>query len=872
MEGTNTDEQTNTLQLAPQELQQHTPMMRQYLTIKAQYPNMLLFYRMGDFYELFFDDATQAATILDITLTKRGQSNGEPIPMCGVPFHAAENYLAKLVRNNMTVAICEQTQQANPQSKGPIKREVVRIVTPGTLTDDYLLPADADAILSCLFLQDNKYHSAHLNLVNGEFWGKVFECKNKFAQDLATTSPSEILFNESNFHGSQEDIQLPEGISKTHRPFDDFDYKHIENHPNITIASIASPPPPYLLKAASAILCYVQYTQKRAITHIKAFEFVTHDVHMQLSQSTLKNLEIYERSDGKSTTTLLSTLNTCCTPMGKRLLKQWLIQPLSHKSTIIDRQNKVEALIEDYRFEKFPSIMKQMGDMVRVLTRIALKTASPRDLKQLQNALAMLPDIKNLLTATNNTELEKINHNILLCSEAHDLLEKSIVDAPPATIRDGKVIAKGYHEQLDELRSLHNDADQYLLQLEQDERTTSGLKSLKLGYNRVHGYYIEISRAESEHAPQHYTRRQTLKNTERYTTEALSKFEHKVLSAQSKALELEKSCYQALLNLLDEHQGELRQTAESIAQLDVLLCFAQRSYDFSLVKPSIADEPIIDIEQGRHLVIEQLLKDRQFICNNTQLTQNQHLNLITGPNMGGKSTYMRQIALIVLLAHTGCFVPATSATIGLTDKIFTRIGASDNLSQGQSTFMVEMCEAAEILQNATKHSLVLLDEIGRGTGTFDGLSLAWGIGAYIAQNIHCITLFATHYFELTALSSHFDCITNMHVEAQEYQGKIVFSYKVKEGAASKSYGISVAKLAGIPESVIQLAKEKMYSLSLQDTSQTPQTSNLKHSEENETPNPPPHPVLQALLDTEPDSLSPKEAMDRLYELHALAQN
>ena len=850
----------------------HTPMMQQYLRIKADHPNDIVFYRMGDFYELFFADAQRASQLLGITLTARGKSNGDPIPMCGVPYHAADGYLSKLVKQGISVAICEQV--GDPEtSKGPVERKVMRVLTPGTLTDEALLDDRSDSLLCCINLSADIFGIATLNMSSGQF--QVFEVENTtdLHAELQRLKPVEILISEDMsefpFLGHQNSIR-----KRNPWEFDlDTATRLLTKH--FATRNLLGFGCDHLHAAIAAAGCLLQYakdTQQSDLPHIQSIKVENRDEAVLMDASSRKNLELDTNLSGGEENTLLKILDTTSTSMGSQLLRRWLNRPLRNLETLENRQNSVEQLQTNLLHEILREHLTKIGDVERILTRIALRSARPRDLTRLYQSLAALPavhqnlkdckvlHIKNLLTLA-----EPMPHLV-------ELLEKSIQENPPMVIREGGVIADGYDNELDELRSLNSNAGDFLLDIEEREKQATGISTLKVGYNRVHGYYIEISRGQSEKAPVEYVRRQTLKNAERFITPELKIFEDKALSAKSRALAREKYLYEELLETLNKDLIALQNFALAIAELDVLNTLAERAYSLNFCLPKLQNQAGIDIKDGRHPVVEQVSTE-PFIANHLIMGDQRKMLVITGPNMGGKSTYMRQAALIVLLAQIGSFVPASSATIGLTDRIYTRIGSSDDLAGGQSTFMVEMTETANILHNASERSLVLMDEVGRGTSTFDGLSLAWACAYHLADKIKSFTLFATHYFELTSLPEQIPAAVNIHLDATEYKDSIVFLHSVQEGPANQSYGIQVAKLAGIPSDVISLARaelKKLESSSLNTTtSKTEQKEISSPSQEEMFINQLSPELEKKLGSISPDELSPKQALDLIYELKLL---
>lgn len=845
------------------ELESHTPMMRQYLAIKAQHPDMLVFYRMGDFYELFHEDAEKAARLLGITLTKRGSSNGEPIKMAGVPYHAAEQYLAKLTKLGEAVAICEQVGDP-AKSKGPVERQVMRILTPGTLTDSALLDDTRNNLLLAVYPGDGLVGLARINLASGEFILSEI-APGLLGQELERISPAELLIADDFNHPAvtqyscakrrlsawQFDFDSATAIlTKQFNSFDLAGYGCANLHPAIA--------------AAGALLDYIKHTQRTTLPHINGLTVEQSSHFIQIDAATRRNLEIDQTIRGESAPTLYSLLNTTQTAMGARLLRHWLHHPLRQLSEVNPRLQTVSALIKHHDLASLRLALRAVGDIERITTRIALKTARPRDLSSLRDSLLQLPHIQASLDSEAAALIAEIKQALLVPEFASELLAHAIKSEPASVLREGGVIADGFDSELDELRGMQANCGEFLLKYEAEERERTGLSNLKVEYNSVHGFYIEISRAQAENAPAEYRRRQTLKNVERFITPELKAFEDQVLSANDRALVREKMLYDLILDQLAPSIPALQLNAVAVAQLDVLTSFAERAQALKYVAPEFVNEDGLNIVGGRHPVVEQIAQP--FIANDVALSPYRQMLLITGPNMGGKSTFMRQTALIVLLAHCGCFVPAISAKIGQIDRIFTRIGASDDLAGGRSTFMVEMTETANILNNATSQSLVLLDEIGRGTSTFDGLSLAWACAKQLLEKNRSYTLFATHYFELTRLVEEFKQVANVHLDAAEHENGIVFLHQVQEGAANQSYGLQVAQLAGIPKSVVAAAKRKLTQLEKQNIDAGPQVDMFVAPESPEIPL---HAVVSELETLEPDELTPKQALETLYRLKTM---
>lgn len=853
----------------------HTPMMQQYLRIKQQHADSLLFYRMGDFYELFFEDAKLAAKLLDITLTARGKTGNNPIAMAGVPYHAADNYIARLVKHGLSIAIAEQVGEVT--AKGPVERQVVRIITPGTLTDEAFLEAHEDNQIMAIYADERKRASpdkpfamALLELSSGRFSLSEFAHQSELFSEIKRIRPAELLYPENTELALSElhEYQGLKALDALHFNLDSATKLLVEQFKTQDLSGFGCAQMHQAVRAAGALLYYVKDTQQQGLEHINKIRVEEYDDAIRIDPASRINLEIDRNAQGKSQHTLASMMDKTRTPMGARLLRRWLNRPLNKAAPLMQRQQFIHACLSDFVHEEIRQQLQAIGDIERIVSRIALGSARPRDLTRLRQALGVLPAIEPLLANSQSELAQQLCQQIGTYPKLHTLLVQAIVDEPPMTVRDGGVLAQGFDDELDELRQLSQNSGDFLTQLEQREREQSGIATLKVGYNRVHGYFIEVSKAHAEQVPAQYIRRQTLKNAERFITPELKAHEDKALSAKSRALTREKQLYADLLNVFCASLSALQQTASALAELDVLTNFAERAETLNLICPQLSQDAGIHIEQGRHLVVESLLST-PFVANDTELTEQQRLHIITGPNMGGKSTYMRQVALIVLLAYTGSFVPAKSAKIGPIERIFTRMGASDDLASGRSTFMVEMTETANILHHASDTSLVLMDEIGRGTSTYDGLSLAWASACYLAQNLNAYCLFATHYFELTKLAERFNNVTNVHLKATEHNEKIVFLHQLQQGAANQSYGLQVAKLAGVPESVINMAKIQLNKL-----------ENKTLSEPQITPPMPEQPrqsdlfahvsqVEEALKQQNLDELTPKQALDFLYQLKEL---
>ena len=849
---------------------QHTPMMQQYFRIKAEYPDILLFYRMGDFYELFMDDAKKAASLLDITLTARGSSAGDPIAMAGVPYHAVEQYLAKLLKLGESVAICEQVGDP-AKSKGPVERKITRLLTPGTVTDDYLLDDRRDNLLMavCEEKTGGNYGIAAIDLSTGRFTVQQADSDTTLLNEIERLQPAEILHDEDwkpPFVRTQHCTSRP----TWHFDLDTAQRLLLRQFGTHDLSGFGCNHLPLAITAAGALLNYVQETQRTALPHINSLTVELSDEGIILDAASRRNLELEHSLSGEHKNTLISVIDKTATSMGSRLLRRWLNKPLRDRHILRNRHQAVGALLEQYHYENLLDTLRGIGDIERIASRIALGSARPRDLSTLRDSLHVLPRIHAHLQPLDNPRLQALHQQIDLHEALSHLLDSAIIDNPPVVIRDGGVIAPGFDAELDELRNLSENADQYLLDLEAREKVRTGINNLKVAYNRVHGYYVEVPQSQLSKIPADYIRRQTLKGVERYILPELKKFEDKVLSARERSLAREKAIYEELLRDLLAHLNPLRSSAQAIAELDVLGNFAERANTLNYNCPALVDGAGIQIEGGRHPVVERTL-DAPFVPNDLYMDSRRHMLMVTGPNMGGKSTYMRQVALIVLLAHIGSYVPAQTARLGNIDRIFTRIGAHDDLSSGRSTFMVEMTEAANILNNATAHSLVLMDEIGRGTSTFDGLSLAWAFAEYLARDRKAFTLFATHYFELTVLPEQISTIVNVHIDAIEHGDKIVFLHAVKEGPANQSYGLQVAQLAGVPKSVIAQARKKLLSLEKdsQAAPQQGQTLPLMFSTSTEPKDEIAEKVKAALEAVDPDELTPRQALDALYRLRKL---
>lgn len=853
-------------------LEKHTPMMQQFLRIKAENPDILLFYRMGDFYEMFFDDAKRASQLLDISLTKRGATNGEPIPMAGVPYHAVEGYLAQLVQQGVSVAICEQIGDP-ATSKGPVERKVVRIVTPGTVSDEALLNERRDNLIAAIYTANNKFGYATLDITSGRFMLTEPTTEEEMQAELQRTSPAELLYPEDFTY-----LHLVEPFKgKRRRPIWEFELETARQQLTLQfgtrdLVGFGVEKANLGLCAAGCLMQYVKDTQRTALPHIRAITLDTQDHAVILDAATRRNLELTQNLAGGFDNTLAAVLDHTATPMGSRLLKRWLHQPIRDQHQLNGRLNAIEAFKDSGMFVDMASVLRHMGDLERIVARLALRSARPRDLARMRTAMQYLPELAQLLAEIPQARIGELAQDSAPMDDLCQLLERAIIENPPVIIRDGGVLAPGYNAELDEWRDLADGAKQYLTDLETRERERHDIDSLKVGFNQVHGFFIQVSRGQSHLVPDHYIRRQTLKNAERYIIPELKEHEDKVLNSKSKALALEKKLWEELFDQLLPHLERLQLAASALSELDVLANLAERADSLNYCRPQLTTTTGINITAGRHPVVEQVLSE-PFIANPIALHQDRRMLIITGPNMGGKSTYMRQTALIALLAHIGSFVPAEAVTIGPLDRIFTRIGASDDLASGRSTFMVEMTETANILHNATKHSLVLMDEIGRGTSTYDGLSLAWASAEWLADKIAAMTLFATHYFELTELPSLLSGLANVHLDAIEHGDNIAFMHSVQDGAASKSYGLAVASLAGVPKAVIKRAKIKLKQLEAlghQKAQQSAEiTGKVPREEHQLSLIPEPSDVEEALAKVNPDELTPRQALDELYRLKAL---
>jgi len=842
----------------------HTPVMQQYLRIKAQHPDALLFYRMGDFYELFYEDARRAAKLLDIALTSRGQSAGQPIPMAGVPVHSVDGYLARLVRRGESVAICEQIGDPS-KAKGPVERQVVRVVTPGTVTDEALLDDRRDTLLAAVLRDGTRFGLAWLDLAGGRFTVLEGTGDDALAGEIERLKPAELLLSEDQETAASGSSAVTRMRPPWHFDLDSAARLLATQLGTRDLAGFGCADRPLAVRAAGALLQYVRDTQKSALPHVRGLTIETREDALILDPATRRNLELDVSLGSRPECTLAAVIDHTATAMGARELRRWLHRPLRDQVVLAHRYHALETLIATNRYANIHRMLREVGDIERILARVALRSARPRDLVQLRAALALLPGLHSLLEEIDSPLIADLCSRVGSHAEIAGLLRKAIADQPSHFLREGGVIAAGYDAGLDELRQISGHTEEFLLDLERRERERSGISNLRLGYNRVQGYFIEVSRAHADRVPADYLRRQTVKSAERFITPELKGFEDKVLGARERSLARERELYDEILSSLIAELAALQKTAAALAALDVVTNLAERGVALRWSKPELAGDTRLEIVAGRHPVVE-AFSAQPFVPNDLELHTGRHMLVITGPNMGGKSTYMRQAALIVILAGMGSFVPAERARIGSFDRIFTRIGASDDLAGGQSTFMLEMTETANILNNATEHSLVLMDEVGRGTSTFDGLSLAWAAARHIATRIRARTLFATHYFELTVLASDTEGCVNVHLDATEHGDQLVFLHAVREGPASRSYGLQVASLAGVPREVIGGARAYLEALERERDSKKPPSPQGELSLELPVPDPIASAVVDALRSIDIDGLSPREALDALYAL------
>jgi len=863
---------------ATEALSGHTPLMQQYLRIKADFPDTLLLFRMGDFYELFYDDARRAATLLDITLTTRGESNGAPIPMAGVPHHALDNYLGRLLRKGESAAICEQIGDP-AAAKGPVERKVVRIVTPGTVTDEALLEERRDNLLAALAQERGALGLAWLDLTGGRFRVRQLSGAADLDTQLQRLQPAELLVAED--APARQLLAGRDGVrARAPWHFERQAARRLLNEQFGThdLSGFGIEGAPALIAAAGALLQYVQETQRANVPHLRGLRLEQPGAHLHLDAASRRHLEILSHPRGEDAHTLVGVMDSSITPMGGRLLRRWLADPVRDRAELAGRHQAIRALVEAGLYQPLREILRGAGDAERILARVALGSARPRDLTTLRSTLACLPRLQDALAQSGQVALGEPVASLRPMPVIHDLLASALVEEPPVLLRNGGVIAPGFDTELDRLRGLSENAGEFLVDYENSERERTGIPTLKVGYNRVHGYYIEITHTHAARVPPEYTRRQTLKSAERYITEELKQFEDQVLSSRERALAREQHCWEELVAGLQDNLAELQDTARALARLDVLCAFAERAEALDLCCPELVEEDGLLIEAGRHPVVERV-QDEPFTANDLGLGPERRMLVITGPNMGGKSTYMRQTALIVLLAHAGSWVPARRAVLGPVDRIFTRIGAGDDLAGGRSTFMLEMTETANILHNATEQSLVLMDEIGRGTSTYDGLALAWACADHLARVVRAYTLFATHYFELTRLADLRKGVHNVHLRAVEHGERIVFLHAVAEGPASQSYGLQVAALAGIPQPVLIEARRRLRQLEASQP-EGPQMSLFTPAAAGDEPDPgpgmaqEPAPDLlrERLAEADPDELTPRQALELVFELWALLKD
>ena len=847
--------------------------MQQYLRIKSQHPDILLFYRMGDFYELFYEDARRAAALLDITLTARGQSAGQPIPMAGVPFHSVESYLARLVRKGESVAICEQIGDP-AKSKGPVERQVVRVITPGTVTDDALLDEREETLAAAVARDGDRFGLAWLDLAAGRLTVQQLQGSSALAAELERLRPAELLIAE----GAREEQFARGNTAVRTRPPWYFELASAsrlltDQLGTLDLKGFGADDLPLAISAAGALLQYVRDTQKSAVPHIRALNVEERSDALLLDAATRRNLELDVSLSGNPDATLFALIDQCVTAMGSRQLRRWLNRPLTDVRIRRARYQAVGALADGRRFEELREALRGVGDVERILARVGLRSARPRDLTQLRRSLACIPTLRSSLASIDSPLMQELRDRVHDHQDVVQLLTAAIAQEPANFVRDGDVIAQGYDPELDELRRIATHTDEFLLDLERRERERSGIAGLKLGYNRVQGFFIEIARRDADRVPKDYLRRQTVKSAERFITSELKSFEDKVLGARDRALAREKEIFETVLTQLIDRLGPMQASAAALSELDSIAALAERACTLEWTRPQLVEESCLLIEGGRHPIVQRF-SSAPFVPNDLRLEPGRRMLIVTGPNMGGKSTYMRQAALIVLLACMGSYVPADRATLGPLDRIFTRIGAADDLAGGRSTFMVEMTEAANILHNATARSLILMDEIGRGTSTFDGLSLAWAMARHIATRLRSFTLFATHYFELTTLATEVDGCANVHLDATEHGDGVVFLHAVKEGPANRSYGLQVAQLAGVPREVIAQARLYLESLESQRDRQDGAASFGSHAPQRELPlfgsSAPAAERLRAALEAiDPDELSPRAALDALYRLRKL---
>jgi len=845
----------------PEASSEHTPMIKQYLSIKEKYPDTLLFYQMGDFYELFYEDAHEASRLLEITLTSRSQSGGAKVPMAGIPVVSVDQYLERLLSMNLSVAICDQVGDPS-KTKGPVERKVVRIVTPGTLIEENLLDERQENVTASVCALNGRYGIATLEISSGRFAGYEVGSQDMLIDSIRRISPAEIIVSDNR-------NPLEDGMDARQVPSWYFDSLRAENvlcelFGTKFLDAFDCPEFPVATCAAGALILYIQDLHGNQLPHITGIEYKQQDSFLNMDEVTRKNLEIAAGHDGASQNSLVRIFDDCSTAMGARMLRRWFNAPITSHTELASRHDAIDWLLEGQSLEKARTLLKSVSDIERILSRVSMKSARPRDLLGLRNSLKILPDLNALIKNSPASLIQSLQNDLFPQEKVYALLESAIKEDPPSIIRDGGVLKDSYDEELDQLRRMQQESGDLLLAMEERERGATRIPALRIRYNRVHGYYIEVPRSQEGSVPDNYVRRQTIKNAERFITEELKEFEERMLGAKGKALIREKYLYDQIIEKIQPHIGPIMQCARALACLDVLGNFALKSQTLKLCRPELVNTSGIEITEGRHPVVEQTLTGKDFISNTTVLDSNTRMQLITGPNMGGKSTYMRQIAIIVLLAHTGCYVPASHASIGSIDRIFTRIGTADDLASGRSTFMVEMTEMANILRNASQNSLVVVDEIGRGTSTFDGLALAWTCARELAMKTRSLTLFSTHYFELTGLEDEIPWLVNVHLDAVEHGESIVFMYKVKRGPASKSYGLQVARLAGIPDHVIEASSKKLSSMQKLQIEENDTPGSQEKGQPSQSPEE--ERVISRIKTLDTDNLTPREAMNMIYEL------
>ena len=845
---------------------QHTPMIAQYLDLKANHPEELLFYRMGDFYELFFEDAVTASRTMDVTLTARGQSGGNPVPMCGVPYHSADTYLTRLLDAGFSIAICEQVGDPNT-TKGPVQREVQRVLTPGTLVEEGLVRNNQMSTFVAANCVGERYCTALVDLTGGTLEIGLAGTLEEFQERIEEIKPSELLIPADQEHLFPSPAELTSIVKILPSDFfESMTFESIEfNNLKDVIPKDLIIEPQIWHGAAGAGLNFLQKAQRNGIAALRIFQIYDPKQRLRIDRQSRRNLEIDIRNTGATDHTLLSLMDTTVTSMGSRLLKKWLNDPIVDVIELDSRLDWLESAIESNQSFPIRKELEPLSDLERICSRIELGAATPRDLARLRDDIPCFSRIKEVAGRIQSSLSKNLLDSLDNFDPLYQRLEEALVEDPPPHLREGGVFAQGYDQSLDQLRALNSDSGTWLRDLELQERQRTGIQTLKVGYNRIHGYYIETSRSSGTEVPADYVRRQTLKHSERFITSELKEFEENAMRSQQKALVLEKTLFGDLLIFVKNYATQLRSAARSLSSIDVLSCLAERSQTLRFSRPRFKEEVGVDIKEGWHPVVKEASKEA-FIANDLELDERRAMAVITGPNMGGKSTFMRQNALICLLAHCGSYVPAKEALIGPIDRIFTRIGASDDLTTGRSTFMVEMTETAHILKNCTNKSLVLMDEIGRGTSTYDGVALAWACANYIGEVKKSLTLFATHYFELTELPQYVAAAHNLHLKAREHNGKVVFLYQVLEGPANQSYGVQVAKLAGIPEEVLETAKQRLNFLE-EHSNTSPQTDLFNSAKERKS-SVANDSIIEKLKEIDINSTSPIEALQLLHELQS----